>query len=107
MRWEWEPFFRYHVDHIIPRKHDGGDEELNLAQACHKCNLNKGTNLSGIDPVTKRIVTLFNPRIQVWKSHFEIREAVVYGLTECGRATIRVLMMNNESRVELRHLEVN
>jgi hypothetical protein len=96
------PALRHHVEHIVPRKHDGGDGEENLALACHSCNLRKGTNLSGIDPETGAVVQLFNPRRQNWSEHFTFNEAVVTGLTPCGRATVRVLGMNARSMVELR-----
>ncbi len=42
----------HHVEHIIARQHGGSDEIDNLALACHRCNLRKGPNLSGIDPGT-------------------------------------------------------
>ena len=40
----------HHVEHVIPRQHGGTDNHSNLALACHRCNLCKGTNLTGIDP---------------------------------------------------------
>ena len=52
----------HHVEHVVPRQHGGTDGPRNLALACHRCNLCKGTNLTGIDPVTKEIVPLFHPR---------------------------------------------
>jgi 5-methylcytosine-specific restriction endonuclease McrA len=40
------------VEHIIPRKHHGGDDMGNLALACFACNNHKGPNLSGVDAQT-------------------------------------------------------
>ena len=97
-----EPFYRHHVEHVIARKHGGPTAESNLALACQHCNLHKGPNLTGIDPDTGQIVPLFNPRTEHWAEHF-IRQGVNFvGLTATGRATVRVLAMNNTTRLQLR-----
>jgi HNH endonuclease len=44
-----EPFFAYHIEHIVARQHGGGDDSGNLALACYHCNAHKGSNLSGLD----------------------------------------------------------
>ena len=44
--------------------------ESNLALACHHCNLHKGPNLTGIDPLTQLVTTLFNPRVDRWDEQF-------------------------------------
>ena len=31
-----------HIDHVIPKRLNGGDEPWNLRQLCEKCNLQKG-----------------------------------------------------------------
>jgi len=36
----------FHVEHIVARQHQGGDELSNLALACDRCNLYKGPNLA-------------------------------------------------------------
>jgi 5-methylcytosine-specific restriction endonuclease McrA len=54
----------FHVEHIRPRKHGGDDDLANLAFACNFCNLHNGPNLSGIDPDSESIVTLFHSRQQ-------------------------------------------
>src|SRR5580692_12396034 len=41
----------FHIEHIIARQHGGSTGLDNLAFACWTCNLKKGPNLSGIDPV--------------------------------------------------------
>src|SRR5260370_38320343 len=64
------PLAALHVEHIIPKIHGGSDDIDNLALACIDCNLHKGTNLTGIDPETKEITELFNPRRQAWEDHF-------------------------------------
>jgi hypothetical protein len=92
----------FHMEHIRPRKHGGADDVENLALACNHCNLHKGANLSGIDPLTGEIVTLFHPRRQLWSEHFRYDEARIEGLTDVGRATVTVLFMNRPDRLELR-----
>ena len=97
-----EPFINYQIEHIIAIQHAGGDEDSNLALACSHCNLHKGPNLSGIDPLTDAIEILFNPRRQSWDEHFEFLGPLVAGKTPCGRATVRTLAMNSEARIDLR-----
>ena len=102
LRQEADPFFRFHIEHVIARQHGGPTEAENLALSCHHCNLHKGPNLSGIDPETGATVALFNPRVQRWEEHFALRASVVMGLTETGRATVEVLAMNAPARRDLR-----
>jgi len=57
-----EPFFAYHVEHIVARQHGGGNDSGNLAFGCYHCNSHKGPNLSGLDPESGALVRLFHPR---------------------------------------------
>jgi len=99
---ELERFVTYQIEHVIPKQHGGSDDEVNLALACPQCNLHKGPNLAGIDPVSGSIEPLFNPRLHVWDEHFEARGPHVLGKTPTGRVTVRVLAMNDQARVDLR-----
>lgn len=93
----------FHIEHIIPKKHRGTSELVNLALACHQCNLHKGPNLTGLDPDTGKLVQLFNPREQEWQEHFSYsEEARIVGLTAVGKTTLFVLNMNDEDRVKSR-----
>ena len=92
----------FHVEHVIARQHRGTDDLTNLAWACSRCNRHKGTNLSGVDPDSKKVVSLFNPRRERWEEHFELDRAIIRGRSPGGRATARLLQMNAERRVELR-----
>lgn len=96
------PLVLYTVDHVIPKKHGGHDDESNLAFACYRCNLHKGPNLAGIDPESGAMVALFNPRRQSWSEHFTRIGALIVGLTPIGRTTVQVLAMNALERRELR-----
>jgi len=102
LKQEHLPFATFHVEHIIPRKHGGDDDPSNLALACDRCNVHKGTNLTGIDPDTGAIVPLFNPRVYAWDDHFVLSDVTIVGLTAMGRTTVRVLNMNDARRIRLR-----
>lgn len=93
---------RHHIEHIVARKHDGLHEADNLALACHRCNLHKGSNLSGVDRMSGEVVRLFHPRTDRWDEHFKFTGAHIEGLTAIGRATVQVLGMNTARRLELR-----
>jgi HNH endonuclease len=99
---EEDDVYTFHVEHIISLKHGGSDDLENLAFACQSCNLHKGSNLSGIDPASSAIVELFHPRQDVWSDHFRFDGPRLVGRTSKGRATIRVLAMNDPDRVNLR-----
>jgi len=94
-----EPF---HLEHILARQHGGLTVADNLAWACHRCNRHKGTNLTGVDPDTTAIVRLFHPREDRWDDHFALDGIRLRGLTSCGRATVWLLQMNAERRLERR-----
>ncbi len=92
----------FHIEHIVASQHQQDDTQSNLALACDRCNLHKGTNLVTIDPVTGDRVELFNPRMDSWDEHFEFVGAEIIGQTPTGRATARLLQMNSERRLLLR-----
>ena len=92
----------HHVEHIVPRQHGGSDDRGNLALACQRCNLNKGPNLTGIDPVSGEIYPLFDPRREQWSDHFLLQDFRINGRTPTGRATASLLGMNEERRLKLR-----
>lgn len=96
------PLAALHIEHIIPRFHDGSDEFDNLALACIDCNLHKGPNLTGLDPDTGQVTELFHPRRQRWEEHFAWRGIYIVGRTATGRTTVRVLRINSEDQLGLR-----
>jgi len=96
------PLWPFHLDHIVAEQHRGTDHPKNLAWACQRCNLLKGTNLTGVDPDSDQVVRLFNPRKDRWKAHFAVQGPRIVGLTSAGRATVWLLDMNCLERVELR-----
>jgi hypothetical protein len=96
------PTVTFPIDHIIARQHGGPTILSNLALSCLHDNAHKGTNLTGIDPVTKKITKLYNPRRHKWAKHFRWHGALLVGLTPVGRTTIVVLAMNDPEAVAVR-----
>lgn len=92
----------HHVEHIVAKQHGGSDDTENLALACHRCNLQKGPNLTGCDPEKSDIVPLFHPRRDRWSDHFMFLGPRIVGLTAIGRTTVVVLGMNDARRLDLR-----
>jgi hypothetical protein len=92
------------IEHIVPKSKGGTDDEENLCLACRSCNLFKGNQTHGRDPLTGRLVRLFNPRRQRWQRHFRWSEDGVFviGRTACGRATVVVLNLNNLVAITVR-----
>jgi 5-methylcytosine-specific restriction endonuclease McrA len=99
---EDSPLAALHIEHIRPIKHGGTDDDSNLCLACIDCNLHKGPNLTGFDPLTDAVTPLFHPRQQLWDEHFRWEGIHIVGQTEVGRTTIRVLCMNSDEQLELR-----
>lgn len=92
----------FHIDHIIAEKHRGQTVLENLTWACFSCNMHKGSNIAGIDPVTDEVVRLFRPHADIWTDHFSWHGAWLHGLTSIGRTTIAVLEMNDPDTLLLR-----
>ena len=93
---------RFQQDHVIARKHRGANALENLAWACADCNAYKGTDLTGIDPLTGRVERLFNPRTQHWNEHFEWKGPVLVPKTPEGRVTVVLLQIIRDDRLALR-----
>lgn len=92
----------FHVDHIIAEKHGGKTESQNLAWACFSCNLHKGPNIAGLDPITGSLTRLFNPRTDEWSRHFAWKGVRLRGRTAIGRTTVIVLDINHEDSLAVR-----
>jgi hypothetical protein len=94
------------IDHIVSRQHRGATTEKNLCLACAQCNAHKGPNISGIDPLSKGLTRLFNPRIDCWEEHFRWQGAILEGISEVGRATVEVLAINTSERLHARRFAI-
>jgi hypothetical protein len=87
---------KFAIDHIIARQHGGPTTADNLANICQHCNQHKGPNVAGIDPVTRQLARLFNPRRDRWDEHFRVVGVEIIGITDVGRVTVVTLAMNDE-----------
>jgi hypothetical protein len=92
----------FEIDHIIARQHGGVNNLNNLALSCLYRNSHKGPNIAGLDPVTRKLTKLFNPRRQKWQRHFQWNGPYLIGRTPLGRATIAVLGINDPYPLALR-----
>jgi hypothetical protein len=92
----------FEIDHILARKHGGRTTPANLALSCFFCNNRKGTDISGIDRLTKKITELFNPRRHKWQRHVRWHGSYLVGRTAIRRVTIRLLDINASDRIQLR-----
>ncbi len=73
----------FEIDHIIPSSAGGRAKFDNLCLSCPTCNRHKAKRLSARDPLSRRIVTLFHPRRDIWSDHFawSADRARILGLT--------------------------
>jgi HNH endonuclease len=94
-----DSFFPYHIDHVISLKHGGQTILSNLALSCMLCNISKGSDIGTVLLPDRIFIRLFNPRIDVWKEHFEFTESAIYAKTTIGEATIKVLNLNEVERI--------
>ena len=96
---ETDSFIRYQSDHIISRKHEGQTVLENLAHACPICNNAKGSDLSTVLEADGPIIRLFHPRKDDWFAHFEVEDCLILPKTDIGAATIKLLKLNDVSRI--------
>lgn len=96
--------YKLEIEHLFPRGLGGETVEENLWLACRECNSHKAMKIRARDPLTKKLVKLFNPRGQKWHQHFDFGEDFtrVIGLTVCGRATVESLKMNTDWQTNAR-----
>ena len=99
---EAAPYITFHIEHIRAQQHGGTDDAENLALACPDCNAKKGPNLTTISSDTGEIIALFNPRVHSWNDAFKMIGPEIVGVTDLGRATVRLLDMNDEERIAMR-----
>lgn len=92
----------HEIDHIIAEKHGGATTLGNLAYACAQCNRNKGSDIASVDPETNQPQFIYNPREQIWEEHFQLDGPLIIALTSVGRASLRLLQLNQVDRLLLR-----
>ena len=96
----------FNFEHIIPLIKNGLTILLNLAYSCGGCNAYKKDKIQALDPITRQLVPLFNPRTDAWTTHFEWSEddLEIIGITPIGRATAQLLKVNRVGNINLRRL---
>lgn len=94
--------FDFHIEHIIGIQHGGTNTLDNLAYCCAICNWKKGPNISTILKMGGDLLPLFNPRTQNWFKHFQANNGEIIGLTPIGQGTIKLLELNDYSKIEER-----
>lgn len=92
----------FEIDHVIALQHGGPTVLSNLALACFHGNSHKGSDIASLDPTMRKLVPLFNPRRHKWGRHFRWEGPRIVGRTPIGRATVRLLVMNDPERLALR-----
>jgi HNH endonuclease len=98
----------FEFEHIVPRSAGGKTVFENLCLACPTCNRYKANRQNVLDPITKEVVSLFHPHLQVWKEHFVWGENAteLTGCTPAGRVTILALKMNRPQLIRVRRMWV-
>lgn len=94
--------FTFPIDHIISRKHRGATSSANLALACLRCNVTKGTDVGAFIGRPPRLIRLYHPRQDSWRDHFQLKGARIMPLTDIGEATVQLLALNVSDRLVLR-----
>jgi HNH endonuclease len=96
----------FNFEHIIPIIKQGLTDLENLAFSCGGCNAYKKDKTEAIDPLTRELSLLFNPRINLWSEHFEWNndDLQIIGSTPVGRATVQLLKVNRDGNINLRKL---
>lgn len=78
----------------------------NLAYTCIICNRNKGSDIATADYPHSQLIPFFNPRIHAWADHFALDDGMIVGKTDIGRATVKILAMNDVDRIMERRLQI-
>ncbi len=97
-------FLPFQLEHIVSIKHGGGNEIENLALACAHCNAQKGTDLTTFLNDYEDIVPLYHPRKENWEKHFSTSKGLIIPVTRIGKATVKLLLLNNPERVAIRKI---
>ncbi len=96
--------FSFHVDHVIAEKHHGETVPENLCLSCYICNTYKGSDITSVDPQSGQVIQLYNPRTQVWSTHFKLAGTHIKPLTANGRVSASLLRFNIPERLAERAL---
>jgi HNH endonuclease len=98
----------FSIEHIVLDSKGGPTIFENLALACQGCNNAKYTFTSSADPLSGRMVRLYNPRQDHWEEHFlwAVDGLEIVGISPTGRATVERLRLNRDNVVGWRRLAI-
>lgn len=96
----------FELDHIEPSSKGGTSDVENLALACRGCNNYKQARTEALDPSSRILATLYNPRRDKWNKHFRWTTdfLTIVGISPIGRATVAALRLNRVGVVNLRRV---
>lgn len=97
-----DAYHSHHVDHVVSRKHGGLTKVENLALACFRCNVSKGSDIGSLLEPPRRFVPLFDPRRQRWSDHFFLHEIIIEPISDTGAVTVNLLDLNSVIRCSAR-----
>src|SRR5687767_5889524 len=91
---EDDAYMTHEVDLVYAEEHGGDAVEGNLCLSCIMCSRHKGGDLASLLHQSRHLVQIFNPRRDQWAEHCRLDGAMIEPLTPKGRATVRLLHMN-------------
>lgn len=94
-------FYKFQIEHIISIKHGGNNRKENLAYCCPECNYSKGTDVGTY--IANNLTRFFNPRLDNWEEHFELKKGEIIAKTDIGEATVIILKFNQIDRLIFRN----
>jgi len=94
--------FTFQVDHIISRKHRGPTTALNLALACLRCNVAKGSDVGAFVGRPRQLMRFYHPRKDCWAEHFRFQGVRIVALSDIGEATMQLFDLNGGDCLLLR-----
>jgi hypothetical protein len=98
-----DTFFGLVFDCLIAEKHLFFPLR-HMYHVCLTCDRFQGSDIATLDANTRDLLRLFHPRQDVWKEHFELEGVKIFGKTQIGEATVRLLRLNLEERLLEREL---
>ncbi len=94
-------FYKFQIEHIISLKHGGSNRKENLAYCCPECNYSKGTDVGTY--IANNLTRFFNPRLDNWEEHFELKKGEIIAKTDIGAATVIIFKFNQIDRLIFRN----
>ncbi len=96
----------FNFEYIIPVVKQGETTLSNLAFSCGGCSAHKKDKVEALDPLTRQLSPLFNPRTAIWSDNFQWNDddSQIVGTSPAGRATAQLLKVNRIGNINLRRL---